>query len=375
MLSVTWPQVLTWRVHRQRLARSSSGLVETASALTGLHAQVASATELIAAVRTPSQRPGDLDRATWTDRSLVKTWGMRGTLHLFPATELPLLTAAFRQRQWPKFTPSWEKYHGVTGDELRHITAAVGEVLPGKTLSREELATEIAAVLDAPHLATAIRSGWGQMLKPAAAGGLLCFGPDRDRNVTFTDPRSWVPDAPWDSAPDESAAVAVVIQRFLDTYGPATHQDFGRWWGTDPASARRLFREHAEVMVEVDLDGDRAWVSADGADELAATAAAPTGTWLLPGFDPYVVGPLSHRAHTIPEGMVERVSRTAGWISPVLVVDGLVRGVWSHELKAGRLTITVEPFAAVGKGVRSAATKHVQRYARFFDADVELVWS
>jgi len=52
---------------------------------------------------------------------------MRGTLHLFPAAELPTWVAAFRQRQWPRFTPAWEKYHGVTPDDLRRITDAVGD--------------------------------------------------------------------------------------------------------------------------------------------------------------------------------------------------------------------------------------------------------
>jgi hypothetical protein len=98
--------------------------------------------------------------------------------------------AAFKQRQWPRFIPAWEKYHGVTPDDLRRITAAVAEVLPGRVPTRDELATEIAAALHRPALAEKIRSSWGVMLKPTAAGGLLCFGHDRDRNVTFTDPRS-----------------------------------------------------------------------------------------------------------------------------------------------------------------------------------------
>lgn len=373
MENVPWTRALARRLRRQHLADPSSDVLATASRLTGLHAQVASATELMAAVRTPSYRLGGLDHALWTDGSMVKTWGMRGTLHLFPASEFPLLASAFRQRQWPKFTPAWERYHGVTPDDLRAITAAVGEVLPGRTLTREELAGEIAAALDRPELAEAIRSGWGQMLKPAAAGGLLCFGPDRGRNVTFTDPRSQLPHAPWADAPDTDAAIAVVIGRFLDTYGPATHEDFGRWWGIDAASARRLFAQHAEVMVEIELDGRRAWTTPAVLDQLAAEDDA-RGVWLLPGFDPYVLAPISHRAHTVPEGCLDRVSRTAGWISPVLVVDGVIRGVWSHELKGDHLRIVVEPFAPVDSATTKGAVRHAQRYAELFDAEAEVAW-
>jgi hypothetical protein len=182
----------------------------------------------------------------------------------------------------PRFTPGWEKNHGVTADDLRRITDAVGQVLPGRVLTREELATEIAARLGAPELAERIRSGWGVMLKPAAAGGLLCFGPDRERNVTFTDPRSWVPDVRWDEI-DPDAAMREIVCRLLDTYGPAGHEDFGRWWGTDAASARRIFVAHSDAMVQVDVDSRKAWLPAASAH---ASSDEARGVLLLPGFDP-----------------------------------------------------------------------------------------
>ena len=295
---------------------------------------------------------------------------MRGTLHLFPAAELPTWVAAFRQRQWPRFTPAWEKYHGVTPDDLRRITDAVGEVLPGRMLTRDELATEIAAALGAPELAEKIRSGWGVMLKPAAAGGLLCFGPDRERNVTFTDPHSWLPDIRWDEL-DPDAALREIVSRFLDTYGPATHEDFGRWWGTDAASARKIFAAHTDVMISVEVDGRKAWLPAGDA---STTRGDASGVLLLPGFDPYVVAPISARAYTIPDGFVDRVSRTAGWLSPVLVVDGVVRGVWTHERSGDEVRIEVAPFGPISPATKKSAAEHAQSYGHILDAEVTVTW-
>jgi len=120
------------------------------------------------------------------------------------------------------------------------------------------------------------------MLKPAAAGGLLCFGPDRERNVTFTDPHSWLPDIRWDEL-DPDAALREIVSRFLDTYGPATHEDFGRWWGTDAASARKIFAAHTDVMISVEVDGRKAWLPAGDA---STTRGDASGVLLLPGFDP-----------------------------------------------------------------------------------------
>jgi hypothetical protein len=142
-VDVTPAQAMQWRLRQQLLVESAYDMVAIASRLCGVHAQVASASTMIVGVRTSSFSGRDLDHALWKKRTLVKTWGMRGTLHLFPSAELPLWVAAFKQRQWPRFTPAWEKYYGVKPDDLRRITAAVGDVLPGLVLTRDELATEI----------------------------------------------------------------------------------------------------------------------------------------------------------------------------------------------------------------------------------------
>ena len=86
-------------------------------------------------------------------------------------------------------------------------------------------------------------------------------------------------------------------------------------------------------MVQIDVDGR----SRLPAEDAGASGNDARGVLLLPGFDPYVVAPISARVYSIPDGYVDRVSRTAGWISPVLVVDGVIRGVWTHELVGGRL--------------------------------------
>jgi Winged helix DNA-binding domain len=372
-VEVTPAQAMQWRLRQQHLVAPASDLVTTASRLCGVHAQVMSGAAQIVGVRTSSFTTPDLDDALWQQRTLVKTWGMRGTLHLFPAAELPVWVAAFKQRQWPRFTPAWEKYHGVKPDDLRRITAAVGEVLPGRVLTRDELATEIAAALRKPALAEKIRSGWGVMLKPAAAGGLLCFGPDSNRNVTFTDPRSQLPTVAWDDI-DPDHAMREIVVRFLDTYGPATHEDFGRWWGTDAASARRVLAAHEDATVGVVSADKKAWMTPEGVDKIRRLRA-PTGVLLLPGFDPYTIAPISARAYTIPAGFVDRVSRTAGWISPVLLVEGVVAGTWAMEQRGDRATITVQPFGSVSAATKKAAARYARRYNRLLDADVSLIWS
>ena len=374
-MKVTWRQVVRWRLRRQLLVEPAVDVLAAARRLCGVHAQVASCSALIAGVR--SAAPADLARALHTDRTLVRTWAMRGTLHLLPADELGLWVGALTDRESRRrFPPSWEREHGVTGAQLHAITDAVGEVLGATPLSRQELADAVCAHLGDPALAAPLSTGWGALFKPAAARGLLCSGPTTDGAVTFVGPAAWLgePVVPVDPA----TANREVLLRFLAANGPATPADVARWWGEQPAPARRWVREHADALTSVEVDGESGFVvRAEDADELAATPDAPAGdVVLLPGFDPWVIAPLSHRKRAVPAGHESDVSRTAGWISPVLVVDGAVAGVWEHEGVGSELAVTVRPFAPLDSAVRRAAQRHARRHGEVLDAGaVQVTWA
>jgi Winged helix DNA-binding domain len=118
-------------------------------------------------------------------------------------------------------------------------------------------------------------------------------------------------------------------------------------------------------------------VRAEDADELAAVPDEPDdAVVLLPGFDPWVLAPISHRRRAVPADRERDVSRTAGWISPVVVVaDGAVVGVWEHAVDGAVATVTVRPFGPVPKRVRAEAARHAQRYGPLLGAaSVRVVW-
>jgi len=78
---------------------------------------------------------------------------------------------------------------------------------------------------------------------------------------------------------------------------------------------------------------------------------------------------LLHRDRAVPAPVAKAVSRTSGWISPVLVADGAVVGTWEHRLADGLLTVTVVPFAPIEKSVRAGAGASAARYADLLGAD------
>ena len=121
-------------------------------------------------------RVNDLDRraiqhALWKDRTLVKTWAMRGTLHLLPAAELPVWHAALGTSRRYLRPALWQKYFGITIEELDRLTEAIGTALQGRTLTREELATEVRTVTGSAAFAEKL--GAEQLGHGPEARGLL----------------------------------------------------------------------------------------------------------------------------------------------------------------------------------------------------------
>ena len=205
-------------------------------------------------------------------------------------------------------------------------------------------------------------SGYGELLHAPAAIGLLCFGPPEGANVTFVRADQWIQG--WRDE-DPARARAEVLRRYLRAYGPATAPDFARWSGFGTDATRSLFQSLSDELEHVRVDRKRGWIlagDADGSDER-------TGVWLLPRYDPYILGfrprdplvppPVKERIRQDPKGRFETVTGVA----PV-VVDGVVTGLWRKRKERSGHRIEVEHVLPLPKGRRSdldAALEQVQR--------------
>ncbi|MGW1378217.1 winged helix DNA-binding domain-containing protein [Streptomyces sp. NPDC002446] len=359
-MKVTHEQVLAWRMRQQSLTpRTAAPVEELVARLAGVQAQVPSAAELALAVRQKSPRADAMPQAL-AARSLLRTWAMRGTLHLLPAGSaaayLALLGAA---RTWEK--PSWTRAFGVSARQMAALGEAVDEILDGRLLTRQELTGEVLIRAGLDWLGEQLASGWSTVLKPLAWTGRLCQGPPRGQNVTFTSPRSWVPG--WGGLPDPEAAAPTVISAYLRAHGPATPAAFDAWLlrgATPKAVLRGWFEALGDRLTEVTVDGaGGAFVLSEDAGALARTKPSRE-VRLLPGFDQYVLGPGTADTRLIAPGRRKAVSRTGGWISPVVVHEGRVAGVW--ELTEDAVAVTL--FAEHGEVPRAGLEAEAAHLAR-----------
>ena len=243
--------------------------------------------------------------------------------------------------------------------------------LADQMLTREKLAREVGRIVGSEELGGKLRQSWGALLKPAAFRGHLLFAPSVGQNVRFARPDQWLPR--WEPADTEEAA-REAVRRYLAAYGPATREEFARWFGmTSPAQAGRLIESLGEEIAPVEIEGSRAWMLAEHVSEIEV--AEPSGVVrLLPAFDHYVVAAPRDREAVLPEALKSRVYRPQGWLSPVLLVDGRMEGVWRHERKGGRLVVEIAPFDEQPERVRRATEEEAGRLARFLGGELEFTW-
>jgi Winged helix DNA-binding domain len=352
-------------------------MLAVASRLCGLHAQVLSSAELTAWARVEELDRGGVQRALWEERKLVKTWAMRGTLHLLPADELPLWHAALGTSRRYLRAAQWQKYLGITLEDLDRLTEAVAAALDGRIMTREELVGEVARLTGSAQFGTKLaESSWGTILKPAAFSGRLCFGPSLGQRVRFTHPGTWLAAAGQTPGPRvaQQDATRAVTRRYLAAYGPATYQDLARWWnGGGVTTARRWIVSLGDEVTAVDLDGTQAWMLTAHVREVRDLSPTKS-VRLLPGFDQYVVGASWHARHLLPGVLRSRVYRPQGWISPVLLVNGRMEGIWRHEIKGTRVDVAIQPFLQQPAWVRRAASQEAERLAAFLGCTLNLAW-
>ena len=369
---MTWAQVGAWRMVRHHLTERAprAALLDVVADICGLHAQLSSSAELTAWARVADLEPGAVATALADDRTLVKSWAMRGTLHLLPSSEYGLwLGGLSTYRHYLK--PAWSKGFDISQDELKKMIAAVAKALDGKALTREELAAEVARRTKSPGVADKLLGSWGSTLKPATYQGKLCFGPTRGRNVTFVRPDQWLKKLEVEPG-DE--AMATITRRYLHVNGPATRDDYARWFAVSPAQAGKHIAALGDDVAEVHVDGAAMWLLA--ADVKAATTCQPAhAVRLVPAFDQYVVASTRQADNLLPGKLRACVYRPQGWLSPVVLVDGQMAGVWKHERKGTRLTVTLEPFTKLPKWAVTAAEDEAERLGEFLGAAPDVSWS
>jgi hypothetical protein len=293
----------------------------------------------------------EVERAL-AERSIVRTWPMRGTLHLVAAADVRWMLALLS----PRVVAAAAKRHRDLG--LDEATFARGSELwasaleGGGQLTREEMYE----VLEQAGISTAGQRGY-HMLWRSAQEALICFGAPRGKQQTFALLDEWVP-AARPKARDE--ALAEVARRYFRTRGPATVQDFTWWTGLSAADAKAALAMVEGELERVSVEGQAYWSAGEGVER----AEAATGAHLLPAFDEFLLA-YKDRGAVLEERDAKRLHAGGGAFSPSVAVGGRIRGTWRRTVKRDAVVVETTPFARWTKAEREAIAAAAERYGAF----------
>jgi Winged helix DNA-binding domain len=367
----SWEQALAWRMSRQHLVdrASATDVVAVVERMCGLHAQVMSSVELALAARIDGLTRAAVQEALWQQRTLVKLWAMRGTLHVLPAADLGLWLGGLST-----YATGWPMY-GMADPIRLELADLVGRVLRDNVLTRAELAAAVGTLSGSAETGALVHGSWGGFLKPASFLGQLCFGPGDGQRVRFANPHTWLPARP--VPVDADHALAEIARRFLSAHGPAGPVDLAAWFGVNKALVQPVLAALGDAATQVRIDGRTYWMLADDLPDLQATA--PTNVVrLLPGFDQWVVCATRRDGGRARPGPGEpaldpayrkRIYRMQGWVSPVVLVNGRMAGVWRHERRGRQIRIEVEPFCRLPRWTRQPIKDESDRIVAFLSGE------
>jgi hypothetical protein len=370
MTGLTWSQVHAWRLAQHGLSPRFSlpDVVQAVTRTGGIQAQVMSAAELGLCTRVEGLSPHGVRSAVWQDHSVVKTWAMRGTLHLLATSELPVYVAA---RDWHN-DARWSRYFaefGLSPTQQEDFLLAIPHVLEQAPMTRLQLADAVAKHMGIAHVRDFIvSSSWGTPLKPSAYRGELSCGPGQGQSATFVNPRAW---SGQPQSIEPALALQEIARRYLQAFGPATPDDFAFWWGCKKARARTLFQSLAEELEEVEVDGWRAF-ALRATLPLIQSSNPVEDIHLLPLFDAYTLGVPRDCEPLLAQAYKRRVFNLQGWTFAVILVNGTIQGIWRHQVRRSKIVITVSLFCSSTSALRKGVKVEAKRLSYFFEKEITL---
>jgi hypothetical protein len=365
-LSVEQTRLL--RLRSQRLhpetAKSISDVAQLVKELGGLQSQELSSTNLAVRARTSGLIVDDVKYAREVERSIVLTWAMRGTLHLIATEDLEWLLTLLG----PLFIRKSERrYQQLKLDEETRRTAArvIRDVLSNRgPLNRAELAQAI-ATQGIPVEGQAIY----HLVRYAALEGTICFGPERNGELTYVVLDDWLRSKKQRHLTDEQI-LAELARRYLQAHAPATPYDLANWSGITFGQAKAGFKSISSDLIEVKILGSPAWILKHHSDWFGE----PSGEHivrLLPRYDEYLLGYKS-RELIVSDAYAKRIHPGGGQINQSLIVAGLAIASWRNQHKKNNSTIIIEPFEPISSDLVPYIEAEVQDIGRFLQQETQL---
>jgi hypothetical protein len=324
---------------------------DLAREVAGIQAQDLRAGRLGFRARSARLGATDVDRARTDERSIVRTWAMRSTMHMLAADDAGWLLPLFD----PGLVSDSRRRLGQLGLDERAQSRALNAIRNALEsegyLGRSELVERLGRIgieIDAARRVHLFRLATGMEL--------AILGPDRGAQTLLALRSSWLGEPP---RHDRVTALRELARRYFHAFAPATETDFGGWSGLPLRDARAGIAGISDELVEVRIGAARAWAPKRGSRRARAGVVR-----LVPAWDNYLMG---HRDRDFIAGpdRWSRIMPGGGLIRPTVMVDGVAVGTWSVRRGKGAVEVEVSPFGGLDADVEEAMRGEVEDIRRF----------
>ena len=293
--------------------------------------------------------------AAHDEGEILRTHVLRPTWHFVLAEDLRWMLALTAPRIRAAMA-SYDKQLGLSPAKLAKAGAAFAKAVAGSApLTREELG----------KIVRSSGSRLAHMLMHAELDAVLCSGARRGKLHTWAlfDER-----VPKQKPRDPQDAAAELARRYFHSRGPATEADF-RWWsGLRAADARAAIAAVGSEFESTTIAGKQVWSSGMRAPRRGRSASVQ----LLPAFDEFLVS-YQHRGDVLDAIHTKTINTGWGFLSPAIVVDGQVVGVWRRTLSRSFVTVELEHFSAPSSAIQQGLEAAAARYGDFLGLPARLV--
>ncbi|TDC64496.1 winged helix DNA-binding domain-containing protein [Micromonospora sp. KC207] len=351
---------LLLRPHPTARPKDVAGVVEWFGAM---QAQDAASGLWSLGLRLPGWTQADVQDAL-ERREALRTWPMRGTVHLVPSRDARWMLEVTGVRALAAAGPR-RAFLGLSLEEADRAADVLGEALTGGVRMTRP---QCQATLHAAGIDTAGQRGY-HLLWYVAQKGVTCIAPHVGTEQTFALLDEWVPDP---HRPDRDEALGILALRYFRSHGPTTRQDFAGWTGLTAADAKRGIAAAGDALATVTVDGVEA--VADPA-LLDAPRAPVDDVHTLPGFDEYLLGFKDRSLMLAPEHRQAVIPGGNGVFQSTVVHGGRVAGTWKRTLGKTKVKVAVRPLVDLDAATRGRVDAALAAYAAFVGLPGAVAWS
>ena len=355
-------EIIRYRLHNQQIAGTKfRNPLEIVESLGAVQSQDYSGGLWGIGLRLPGSTLVDIEKAL-IERKILRTWPMRGTLHLVPAQDarwmLELLTPRVIRQSARRYMEL-----GLNDDIFERSEELISHALEGgRQLTREALYNVLAKGGINPEGQRSYH-----ILGYLAQKGVICLGAREGKQQTFVLFDEWVAES---RRLERDAALAELARRYFTSHGPATLQDFVWWTGLAAAEAKAGLEMVKADLLQEEIDGKNYWFSP------LSVPAREDGSHiacLLPDYDEYMVG-YKDRSAMFPALPEKSDSQAYGRIAlnHTIIIDGVIIGCWRRERKNDRVVIRTKLFRSLDDAEKDALSMAVYRYGTFLEMPVSL---